>query len=431
MLRNRTPRRRGSIYVVVLGTSTVVTVVGLSALMAMRVERRSAEGLGDFAQARMHARSAIELGIWQIGVDSNWRGRTSGVWETNKPIGTGSLALSVEDPLDGDLGDDSRDGLVLTGTGWEGDARFKLEVLLEAVPQPLSCLEVSAHADNDIVVLDSATVSGDQIISANDTIEADGVVSVAPDMESVNGFSGALGPGQTTSGVAPRDLPNPATVFDYYLAKGTYISIWSLPKWDEADQEFDVVEGVPTIRRELLSPSSNPFGGGTNSEGIYIIDAQGETLDIEDSRIVGTLVILNAAWGSVIRGSVNWEPAVPNYPALMSNDELNLAMTSAPLSEATTGRNFNPVGSGVGGAEDSTLDDSYSSVIKGIVYSVGDIAISNSVWIDGVLVAGNTLTISGGLTVTYQQAHLDDPPPGFIDTAPMVVVAGSWKQLIN
>lgn len=424
-------RRKASIYVVVLGTSTAVTVIGLSALMATRIERRSAEGLGDLAQARMHARSAIELGMRQIGLDPNWRSRTSGVWESNKPIGTGSYTFSAEDPVDGDLGDDPRDGLVLTGTGVEGDAVFNLEVSLEVETHPLSCLEVSLHANNDIVVVDPATVSGDQIISANNTITAIGVVSVDLDMESVNGFSGALGPGSTTSGITPRDVPNPATVFDYYLAKGTYIGIGNLPKWDVSKQEYDGVTGVPTMRRELLSPSNNPFGGGTNPEGIYIIDAQSGILDFEDSRIVGTLVILNADMNSEIRGSVNWEPAVLNYPALMANGKINLAMSAAPLSEVTTGRNFNPTGSGVGGEEDATLDDSYASVIKGIVYSLGDTSISNSVWIDGVLVVGNTLTVTGTLNVTYQEAHLDDPPPGFIDTAPLVVVGGSWKQLVN
>ena len=48
-----------------------------------------------------------------------------------------------------------------------------------------------------------------------------------------------------------------------------------------------------------------------------------------------------------------------------------------------------------------------------------------------MLVSVVGLTVTENLNVTYQQAHLDDPPPGFIDTAPMVVEAGSWEQLVN
>ncbi len=417
-----TNRRRGSIYVAVLGSSMLVTVVGLSALMATRIERRGAQDAGDLAKARFHARTGIEMGLFRIGADPDWRAnRTNGLWEEDKPVGTGSYTLSGVDPDDGDLNDDEREPLRLDAVGMEGEARFSLQVTLNATPIPLSCLEVSVHADNDIIISEPATVTGDQIISANDDIVAVGGVVVTPDMEAVGGFGGALGPGSTTSGVPPRALPNPGNAFAYYLTHGTPISIGSI----------GLRVGVPTIYRELLSPTNNPYGGGTNAEGIYIIDCQSQRLDIEDSRIVGTLILLNHASQSVIRGSVNWKPAVPNFPALMVAGSFNLQMSATALSEAATGINFNPIGTKYLGFDDAALDDTYPSVIKGIVYVTGALATSNTVTLDGVLVVGNTLSVTGNLNVTYRSVFLDDPPPGFIDTVQMVVAPGSWQQVVN
>ncbi|MCH7873331.1 MAG: hypothetical protein IID33_16670 [Planctomycetes bacterium] len=414
-------RRRGSIYVAVLGSSMLVTVVGLSALMATRIERRGAQDAGDLAKARFHARTGIEMGLFRIGADANWRAnRTNGLWETGKPVGTGSYTLSGVDPGDGDLNDDEREPLRLQGDGLEGEARFALQVTLNATATPLSCLEVSVHA-SDIVISEPATVIGDQIISANDDIVAVGVVVVTPDMEAVGGFGGALGPGSTTSGVPPRALPNPGNAFAYYLTHGTPISIGSI----------GLRVGVPTIYRELLSPTNNPYGGGTNAEGIYIIDCQSQRLDIEDSRIFGTLVVMNHDGNSVIRGSVHLQPAVPNYPALMVAGSYNLQMSASALSEATTGINFNPVGTPYLGFDDAALDDTYPSAIKGIVYVTGALATSNDVTLDGVLIVGNTLSVTGNLNLTYRSVFLNDPPPGFIDTVQMVVVPGSWQQVIN
>ena len=132
-------RRRGSIYIMVLGTSTAIIVIGLSALLAVRIERRGAEGTADLSKARFHARSAIEMGLFQIGSDLDWRtNQTNGNWYVDEPIGTGAFTLEGVDPNDGDLGNNDTDPLVFTGIGTRGDARFKLEVTLTAEVRPLS-----------------------------------------------------------------------------------------------------------------------------------------------------------------------------------------------------------------------------------------------------------------------------------------------------
>ncbi len=124
-------RRRGSIYVMVLGAVVSVMVIGLSAVTALRIERRSVGLITDFSQARFYAQSAIEMGFCWISDDANWRtNRPHGVWVADQPIGDGSFTLEVVDPNDGNLADDPNHAFVLTGTGTCGDTRFLLQVMV-------------------------------------------------------------------------------------------------------------------------------------------------------------------------------------------------------------------------------------------------------------------------------------------------------------
>jgi hypothetical protein len=194
-------------------------------------------------------------------------------------------------------------------------------------------------------------------------------------------------------------------------------------------------EGHREIRGEVLSPLSNPFGANLNGEGVYVIDCLGQHVVIADSRIVATLVLVNPASGSSVENAVNWEPAVANYPALLVDGSMMLEFDDAALSEAAVQVNFNPAGTPYLGSEDGDKKDEYPSLIKGLVYVSGDLTVHQTPTIEGVLVVGNTLLASGQagsavLTLTYQQAFLDNPPPGF-GTLRMVVVPGSFRQVVD
>ena len=433
-MHNSTFRRRASIYVMVLGTSLVVSVIGLSALLAIRIKRRTVELTIDFAQARLHAQSAIELGFRRISSDPNWRTTyPNGVWEADRPIGTGTFTLEGTDPDGLPLSNDVMDDLVLTGIGVQGDSRYKLRVTLVAQPQPLTCLEASLHAGNDLSLFAPSTVYGNQVISANNKIAATGAPTVYPDMESVNGFSGTLSPGAQRLLDEPRTMPAPATVFDYYKNNGTWINIANIP----------IENGVRTIADTVIAPILNPYGA-INALGIYVIDCQGEIIQIRDSRIIGTLVLLNTSSGSCVYNSINWEPAVANYPALLVEGKLDLVYTNASLVEAI-GVNLNPLGVPYLGEEDTLLDDVYPSRIKGLIYLSGDSGTATDqipggysqsihVTIDGVMVVGDSYaqTINpSNLDLTYRQTLLDNPPPGFFDPPKMVISPGTWRQVVD
>ena len=404
-------------YVAVLGSAMAVTVMGLSAIMLARVERSSVVGTADSAAARFYAQSAIELGQQHIRQDSNWRTTyTSGVWEANRAIGTGTYTLEGIDTVDGNLSNFASDPVVLRSTGFQGESRYKLQVTMVAKSNALTCLQVAMHAGANLN-FSSVTVQSSQVtISANDSTTASNL-PVYPKVQVVNTYSGGPYPSGVTTGITPRTMPD-ATVFDYYVyvANGTQITYATIPK----------SQGQTTLEKVVLSPSSNGDGvhlpyGATNPKGIYVIDCLAGNLRIRDVRIVGTLVILNPGTFS-IQNAVNWEPAIANYPSLLVRGNAELALSNAPLSESSLGVDFN---------QDSDKTDTYPSLIKGLLYASGNVTTKNTVTIDGVLVIGGTLTAQNSLTLTYESTFLDNPPPGFGGAPQMVVSPGTWKQLVD
>lgn len=124
-------RRRGSVYLVVLGSATLVTVIGLSALATARLQNRQARSTGDLAQARLYALSAIETGLLAVS-DSPFGWKTV-FWQmpnSAQQIGNGRFTLQAAFIADGD-GDYRDDDVMLTGIGHCGQARYILRVRLD------------------------------------------------------------------------------------------------------------------------------------------------------------------------------------------------------------------------------------------------------------------------------------------------------------
>lgn len=416
-------RRRGSMYVLVLGTAMIVMVMGLSALTLSRINRRTTQDAADMGEARVYARTAVEAGIFWVENDASWRaGAPQGFWVIDKPIGNGTYSFEVHDKTDADFKNNDTDPIVIIGTGKKGDARYKLQVTLVSAGGALTCLETALHAENDIII-QGTSITGDQILSANKNVDAF-VANVAPDIEAVVAITGGTYTGLRTPGVAVRTMPDPITVFDFYTdpANGTPIDITSLPSVAPR-----LLDGI------LLSPQSNPYGA-TNDDGIYFIDCQGESLVIQNCRIVGTLVLLNAGAGSRVAQSVNWAPAVPNYPALLVDGGFDLTISATPLDEEALGVNFNPAGTpNAAGSEDFDQLDSYISEIAGLVYVTDDLGITaGAPTIRGCAVAGNTIrTQSPQAGFYYDGKYLANPPPGFMGGGTMLLSPGSWRRVVD
>lgn len=416
-------RRRGSMYVLVLGTAIIVMVMGLSALTISRINRRTTQDTADMGAARVYARAAVEAGMFWVENDASWRaGAPQGYWVLDKPFGQGTYSFEVHDKTDADFKNNDTDPIVIIGTGMKGNARCKLQVTLVSDGAALTCLETSLHAGNDLLIQDTA-VSGDQILSANDSVDAS-TANVAPAVEAGTTITGGTYTGLQTPGVAARTMPDPVAVFDFYTdeVNGTAIDITSLPSVAPR-----LLDGI------LLSPNSNPYGA-TNTNGIYVIDCKGESLVIRNCRIVGTLVLINPGAGSQVAQSVNWTPAVSNYPALLVDGDFDLAFDATALDEGALGVNFNPFGTpNAGGWDDIDQSDSYVSEIAGLVFVSNDLDMTaGAPTVRGCTVAGNTIILTGPEAGFYYDGkYLANPPPGFQSGGPMLLSPGSWRRVVD
>ncbi len=434
------PGRRGTIFIVVLATSLVVSVLALGALTVRRVERRRLRDHADLAAARLYAQAAVEMALLRTASDSNWRqSMASGTWETDQPIGQGFYSFSASDPDDGDLTDAPDDPVVIVATGKSGPAVQRLQVTLVPDSLGLSCLEVSLHAGDDLEF--TGGLVSDQIISTNKDATQSGSDPIVADVEAVKKISLNNHTGSTTEGISPRVLPDVNTVFDYYIdhatANGTLLSISQIPEEEGEGEEEEDGDGRHYIEEVVLSPQSNPYGAGnTSPEGIYVVDCQGQIIIVRDVRIVGTLVLLDPNSNSRISGQLNWQPAVANYPALMVRGSMQLRFTGDPLDEGAEGVNFNPAGTPYpypDGTSDTDQSDSYPSVLKGLVYVSDYLTADGSSSISGSVVAGTKFTASEpqALTLTYDGVYLNDPPPGFVAQIKMKIDPATWQQVVD
>lgn len=422
MLLPVTPQRhRGSVYVTVLGLSLLLTTVGLGALAVARLRSRAAAGTGDGAEARLYALSAIELGRLWAQNDANWRtNRPAGVWAANQPIGSGTFTLEVVNALNPayPLYHAPTDPVIMTGTGFRGMARQKTSVRLVPLATPLGCLGVSLMAGHDLA-LNSAVVTSDQTIAANNNLTGSGSI-IRARAEVVGTYSvQTYQSGLPVKGVAARSMPA-ASVFDSYVAEGSAISLAAIPS----------VGGKKTIQNVVISPKVNPYGS-TNEKGVYILDAAGKEVRIGNARVVGTLIVLNASL-FVVQNSIAWEAEVSNYPALLVNGQLQLSSTTTALSEAALNVNFNPPEAPYKGVSDADKADTYPSAINGLIYAANDITTSNGVVVNGVVITDNDLVGGGGLTLSYRSTWYDNPPPGFgASSSRLQPAAGSWQSVVD
>lgn len=103
-------RRRcgGSVYIVVLGAAMLVTVIGVSGIMLGQVQRRAVTASSDTTRARIGAMTAMEVALFRIARNDNWRTTTTNnSWTVKQALPDGgSFKVRLRDPLDNNLAND-------------------------------------------------------------------------------------------------------------------------------------------------------------------------------------------------------------------------------------------------------------------------------------------------------------------------------------
>ena len=109
-------RRRcgGTVLVLVLAVGSIVGIIGLSSMLAIRVQHRAVQLREDAARAQLAADSALHVIHTRLSTDGGWRsGHVHGQWSAAEDWGRGlSVAYRLLDEgpdADADLADDEAD----------------------------------------------------------------------------------------------------------------------------------------------------------------------------------------------------------------------------------------------------------------------------------------------------------------------------------
>ncbi len=418
-VRSPAGHHRGSIYLLVLGASMLVAVIGISALLVARIEHRTATHAEDGVKARAYAESAMELALLLVNEDPNWRPTLGDSnWPTNQAIGDGTYSIEVTDEIDSLVGT-GVDPLVVTAIGMKGQARQKIRVTLNPhdPAAPLELFDYGLYSASGIVVTPgrNAWAARGAPIGTNASVLNDGTITGDVEAGSTIVNNGTI-TGTATAPVPLKALP-PPWIFDMYKAIATPIpSPW-------------------TIDGQVLAPGLNPWGP-INSNGVYFIDIGDTTLDIQRSRIHGTLVVQCGPAGLVrLNDHVLLHNYHPNFPTLIVDGDVEMLFFSdTQLDELALGTNFNPAGAPYNGNSDGDKTDKYRSEIQGIAHVRGQLMMRNTAEVDGVVICEGTVTVDGDNVFNWVGDNSLVPAFGYSLTgasSPMMIVPGSWRQVVD
>lgn len=406
-------RARGSVYLLVLAASLLVGVIGVAGVLAAAAAARTHEDQAASVQARLLAQGAVDLGLYTLATDANWRTSLShGYWVTDRPAAGGRFSLQGLDPLDGSLADSAFEGVTLIGTGVYRNARQMVQVQAAPVIQPLDALRCALHAYGNIVVNAGKTVTviGGPM-SSNGALTNSGAIVGNVEAASITGWAGVSG---TVTVPAAAKAAVPSTVFAYFRDLATPLGM------------------AGNMDKKLLGPGYNPWGA-TNASGLYYMDATGKSITIKASRILGTLVIECSGKTVTIDTEVLMEPARADYPTLIVNGNVVMKHTSATtlLSEARSGVNFNPAAVPYRGSSDSFANDVYPNEIRGLVHVTGTLQIDEASRVVGAVVCEGAATINGNATLVNDASLPGNLVGQYRQAGPMRVVQDSWAQKVD
>ena len=407
-------RRRGSaLAMAVLGVATMLMLIAASTLDLTQSRLIAEDLLSDAAQARLGAISAIESAIQYCNSTPSWRTAMTHGSPADRMLANNKITFTLYDDSDSNLANRDTDPVRIAATAECGVAKQAMTATARALP--LTCLNAAVHANNNMTVLAGGVITNNRPLSGGSNATVNGTVN--GDVECVNTVSGSGSiTGTIKNNVTPKEMPIVGTIA-YYESLGSPLDYASLSNAGGSGK---------SMKELLVSPTRNP-AGTANALGIYVINCGGGDLTIDSSRIVGTLIIKNPGSGSKVTNTVNWAPAVANYPTLIVEGSITIELTGAPLNEATAALpNYNPPDTPYQGASNTTSTDTYPCVIQGLIYQSGSLTLQGTTEIRGIVVCWGDVTVNGIVNVVYDSSYINNPPPRFVSHR-LAVNPGSWR----
>ncbi len=402
--------RRGSTYILILGVSMILMVIGLSAATVARVNTRSVAADNDWAEAQILAFSAAEHALAAIQSSDDWR-REFCTSETTVNLARGTFRWRLVDEADGDLADGDADPFVIVARGRVNDAAYAVGLNCLIDGEPLDALRCTLHADKDIRLRAFGRLTATNgPVSTNHKLRTDHKSVLSGDVEARDVSGRGEITGTITTGAPPKAKPAKG-VFDMYRRMATRIKpgYW--------------------IAGKVLGPGCNPWGE-PNPRGIYFIDARGKCLLISDSRVYGTLLV--RCRQLLLTGNVLLQNSRRDQPALIVDGSLATLMLSGlkNLREGKMKRNFNPRGAPYKGKIDIDIDDAYPSEIHGLVHVRKDLWLDGVTRVHGVILCEGRAHCRGASEIIHDPEIYERPPLGY-SSGPGRVLPQSWKRIID
>lgn len=413
-------RRRGSVYILVLGSATLVTIVGLSASAIVRSQIRTTQIARDWNAAGTIAEAGVEIANAYVNVTALWRTRLA---VSNRlesiDVNGNRVTLSFVDETDGNIAAGSTDPVRVYADARCGDARRITSALIEPAGQSaMSVLSTCVHSAGTVNVNSrvNTTMNGGPI-SSNLTLSV-GLGAIvtgsvrAPVVTNLGLVSGGVtllaSPLPMPDQSAWTDLAAIATTIDYALLSGH-------------------------IEKVVLSPTSNPFGV-PNPSGVYrVVVPSGKNLKIWKCRIDATLLIDTSA-GSTVEtdNEVLWQPQSGGIALLVRTSltsTVTLKNADARISESSINANLNPPASPYQGFSNSTQTDFYPTGIRGLIHVMGPgtTTLKDPVSIVGTVLSEGPIIIDKNTSVTIDPSLTSAPPKWYAGPAMMRVRPGSYR----
>jgi hypothetical protein len=376
--------RRGTIYVLVLSIAGLLAAISVGAGAYTSAETRRTREAEASGVARAAAQSALEATVGMIQADptgADWKPRAElADFAARRSLGNAAVSVGIASSDGATRLTDWTGSVHLDAFAWHDGWQHGLRATLEPVVTNLEALGHPLVVGGNLKVT-GTSLSGQGVAVTNGVIEATSAqIGIGTQASGTTGSTFVITP---TIRPEPMNLPD-SSVISSYLARATTIEIAQI--------------SGRNLERVVLSSGSNPFGS-TNASGIYAVRCGGQDLTIRNLRVLGTLILIEPGAGTTITGRVFFEQRATNQPVLLVDGSITIQTESNDLSEATITTNLNPTGSPFRTVTDADTTDFYPSVFEGIVYVRGNVASSASTTIEGSLIAGGTVTVTGPMSV--------------------------------
>lgn len=416
--------RRGGAYVLVLGVTTMVGVMGVGAVLAQRVQFQARSFVEHSVAARIAAIAGLEMAMQQIDEDDQWREllvadpsfpdvEVNGVTVAVTAASVGGGAIDPDDPAG---------PIELRAIAQIGSTRQSYRVVLEPIIGGIDPLSHSLVANGAIEFQEESQAHAERPIHAAEASASD--ADVYADVHVTEPVSGSSFRGAVVDDAAAPAVPELPAGFGDLLVSPVTIRASQLP----------VRDGVYRVTG-VLGPGVNTVGGSASVSGHYIIDGESEEVAIEGLRLLGSLAASRISGPLVVSGSNNLTANGTSAPVLIVAGNVEFSMRPGPLDEQATGINYNPPGVPADdGTTDSDTNDTYPSLITGAIWvgGSGDASIRfPGLWLRGSLLARDAIVVDSHAVVRVQhlESLVTSPPEALGQQAGLRIDPTSWTRI--